>query len=325
MPVPLCGVCVRFLYGRRVQALAIDFVAKKMYLLFINAIHYNTITQTEYMQADSDSGVCYAVSAGRQPGIYRTWRACEQQVKHYKGAVFLKCASTDDAVAFLSAQTIRPKPVRRVAAAEAGLPRKFASAQPSVLSLFHQPPLGGSIDAFAAALPSTSQHVYTDGACKGNGTRHAVAGVGVYFGAGDRRNVCEAVRGDRQTNNVAELLAIVRALQVLAVREAATAQQAVVTIHSDSTYAINCCQAYGERAMQAGFPTSIPNVQLIKAAMTLLRSSPDSVTLKHVRAHTERSDAHSLGNAEADRLAKRACVLASAPAAARQQPDGALL
>lgn len=47
--------------------------------------------------------------------------------------------------------------------------------------------------------------VYTDGACEGNGQSGSEAGVGVYFGNNDPRNVSEPLAGDRQTNQRAEL------------------------------------------------------------------------------------------------------------------------
>ena len=56
--------------------------------------------------------------------------------------------------------------------------------------------------------------VYTDGACVNNGKPDARAGYGVYFGKGDERNVSERYKGP-QTNNVAEILAIIRALTIL--------------------------------------------------------------------------------------------------------------
>ena len=57
-------------------------------------------------------------------------------------------------------------------------------------------------------------HVYTDGACSNNGKPDAKAGFGVYFGENDNRNLSETFTGP-QTNNRAELLAIIRALTIL--------------------------------------------------------------------------------------------------------------
>ena len=57
-------------------------------------------------------------------------------------------------------------------------------------------------------------NVYTDGACVDNGKPYARAGYGVYFGKNDSRNVSESYKG-LQTNNVAELLAIIKAMTIL--------------------------------------------------------------------------------------------------------------
>ncbi|KIV99967.1 uncharacterized protein PV09_08478 [Verruconis gallopava] len=75
-------------------------------------------------------------------------------------------------------------------------------------------------------------HIWTDGACMGNGKNGSIGGVGVYFGQHDPRNVSEPLVG-RQTNNRAELTALKRALNIAPLNRP-------VTIHTDSSYAINC-------------------------------------------------------------------------------------
>ena len=57
-------------------------------------------------------------------------------------------------------------------------------------------------------------NVYTDGACSNNGKPYARAGYGVYFGKDDPRNVSETFNGP-QTNNAAELLAIIKAFVLI--------------------------------------------------------------------------------------------------------------
>ena len=57
-------------------------------------------------------------------------------------------------------------------------------------------------------------NVYTDGACSNNGKSDARAGFGIWFGADDERNTSESFTGP-QTNNAAELLAIIKALTIL--------------------------------------------------------------------------------------------------------------
>ncbi|KAK7711707.1 hypothetical protein SLS57_008000 [Botryosphaeria dothidea] len=75
--------------------------------------------------------------------------------------------------------------------------------------------------------------IYTDGSSLGNGKKGSVAGVGVFFGPLDKRNVSEGLAGARQTNQRAELTAIQRALDI-------TPLQRDAEIFTDSSYGINC-------------------------------------------------------------------------------------
>ena len=43
----------------------------------------------------------YAVKAGRQVGIYRTWADCQKQVQGYSGAVFKSFPTVEEAEAFI--------------------------------------------------------------------------------------------------------------------------------------------------------------------------------------------------------------------------------
>jgi hypothetical protein len=61
---------------------------------------------------------------------------------------------------------------------------------------------------------SPKKYVYTDGACIHNGKKYAKAGIGIFFGLGDKRNVSERISG-KQTNNAAELEAILRVFKIL--------------------------------------------------------------------------------------------------------------
>ena len=56
--------------------------------------------------------------------------------------------------------------------------------------------------------------VFTDGACSNNGRKNAKAGIGVYFGENDERNISKRITG-KQTNNTAELSAVIVVFNVL--------------------------------------------------------------------------------------------------------------
>ena len=80
--------------------------------------------------------------------------------------------------------------------------------------------------------------IAVDGACSGNGTPLARAGVGIFFGPGSPHNVSEAIAGT-QTSQRAEIIAAIKAL-----RKAATLFENVITIGkivllSDSNYVVS--------------------------------------------------------------------------------------
>ncbi len=143
--------------------------------------------------------------------------------------------------------------------------------------------------------------VYTDGACSNNGRKNAKAGIGVYFGENDDRNISKRIDG-LQTNNRAELTAVIAAYHKI---KSELDLNKDITIVTDSNYVIKCVGSYGEKCFNNNWSSKtkkeIPNVDLLKEAYMLYKDT--NVTFLHVRAHTGLSDTHSLGNAEADRLA----------------------
>jgi ribonuclease HI len=140
--------------------------------------------------------------------------------------------------------------------------------------------------------------VYTDGACRNNGKPTACAGIGVYFGPNDGRNVSRRITG-KQTNNVAELTAIIEVYDIIK-QDINSGKQ--ITIFSDSEYAIRCCTTYGKKCVNRWDTIDIPNKDLVHHAYELYCELPN-VNFVHIDAHTGKQDAHSKGNAEADKLA----------------------
>ena len=146
----------------------------------------------------------------------------------------------------------------------------------------------------------TPINVYTDGACTNNGQPDAKAGLGVYFSKYDPRNCSERISG-KQTNNAAELKAIIRVASIL-VQE--MKKGVPLHIYSDSTYAIGCCTTYGEKLELVGWKKKkpIPNIELVKDAYYKFKDFTN-VKFHHIEAHTGKGDVHSLGNEGADELA----------------------
>jgi ribonuclease HI len=87
-------------------------------------------------------------------------------------------------------------------------------------------------------------NVYTDGACINNGKSNALSGYGIYFGVNDARNESKKVEGDKHSNNIAELTAFIRALEIL---QEEIIKNEQVNLYTDSEYVIKCATTYGDK------------------------------------------------------------------------------
>ena len=155
-------------------------------------------------------------------------------------------------------------------------------------------------------------NVYTDGACSNNGRGNAKAGLGIYFGEDDPRNSSEKIIG-KQTNNTAELTAILRAVEILQ-NEIISGYE--IHIYTDSEYSRRCCTTYGEKLAQQEWKLknqkSIPNLELVKKGYTIFKQF-DNIKIHYIAAHTGLDDEHSRGNDGADRLANLAIGVTECP------------
>jgi ribonuclease HI len=143
-------------------------------------------------------------------------------------------------------------------------------------------------------------YIYVDGACSNNGKKNATAGIGIYFGHDDPRNVSQRIEG-KQTNNTAELGAILHLYTIL---EKDILSGKKIGIVTDSIFAIRCATTYFKKCSDKAWKLDIPNKEMVKKAYELYRAT--NVEFIHVMAHTKNTDVHSLGNREADRLATNA-------------------
>jgi len=125
----------------------------------------------------------YAVAKGKTPGIYSTWDECKNETTGYKGAIFKKFKTEEEANEFIKENTVIVSETEKETSHEE---EEF--------------------------IPD--YYVYTDGACAHNGKPNAKAGIGIYFGKDDIRNVSEPIEG-KQTNNCAELLAVIKTYDLI--------------------------------------------------------------------------------------------------------------
>ena len=80
-------------------------------------------------------------------------------------------------------------------------------------------------------IATRGQVIYTDGACPNNGCGAKHAGMGVFFGDGDNRNISAKLMLPNPTNNRAELMAILLALEAC--------NSTHIEICTDSQYSIS--------------------------------------------------------------------------------------
>jgi ribonuclease HI len=112
----------------------------------------------------------------------------------------------------------------------------------------------------------------------------------------------------KQTNNVAELMAVLATYDVI---KDDIIGGKLISIVSDSEYAIRCCGSYGGRLAGEGWRTAVPNKELVRELWERFQGT--NVRFLHIRAHTGLMDEHSVGNTEADRLANKAIGLENCP------------
>ncbi|KAL1955643.1 hypothetical protein VTO42DRAFT_8376 [Malbranchea cinnamomea] len=265
----------------------------------------------------------YAVQRGRKPGVYTDWAVAQDQVRGFRGPKYRRFSTWAEADAY----------VREGQDPEASKPPTvpgMTSERPKDEHGNEYPPGTGPLppgaeDGFDPNImldPTTGKivykteqqrnaikrlpkepagmlNIYTDGSAFKNGRLGARAGVGVYFGPGDNRNVSEPLKGNRQTNQRAELTAILRAVEI-------APRHRDVTIFTDSQYAINCVTVWFVNWQRNKWMTAnhkpVENRDLIQPIIARIeeRTMLNVKTLfEWVRGHN-----NDPGNEAADQLAK---------------------
>jgi ribonuclease HI len=148
--------------------------------------------------------------------------------------------------------------------------------------------------------------IFCDGACRGNGTRRAVAGWAWAFWPGVARGEPTASGAARldapATNQRAELMALMEALRFV---RGGGAGGKPVTIYTDSQYAIKCTTVWGpgwkKKGWTRGSGEPLQNLDIIKPLVDLWAAL--RVPLVHVRGHQTGSSPEAWGNNWVDRAA----------------------
>lgn len=280
---------------------------------------------------DTEPTRFYGIQRGRVPGVYTDWAKAQEQIKGFPRPRYKKFSTKEEAEAFVrlgqsdgvsfagKASEIEKLPGAPGILSEIPKDEKGAPMEPGDGPL---PP--GAEDGFdpnilldpktgkvvcktkeqkcatktKATGPPGMLRIYTDGSSLKNGRALASAGVGVYFGPGDNRNVSEPLKGSRQTNQRAELTAILRALDI-------APRHRDVTIFTDSQYAIKCVTLWYIKWQRNKWQTSdnkpVENKDLVESIRVKIEERNElkvRTLFEWVKGHN--SDP---GNEAADRLA----------------------
>jgi len=234
----------------------------------------------------------YVVWQGREPGIYRDWNSCKQQVDKFAGAKYKSFLSLQDAEeAFKAGRSVK----KAVGGGRNSKPTSRSSTANGVKTY---------TAADIAQMPINVK-MYTDGGCDPNPGR-AGSGMAVY-----RNEVLESLwygcYNPEGTNNTAELNALNQAF-MLAQTESDSGQS--VAIFCDSKYAIQCITQWAIGWQKKGWTKTggeIKNLSLIQEMFERYQAIKSKVQVLHVNGHVGVE-----GNELADRMSMVAIQLKEA-------------
>ena len=150
-------------------------------------------------------------------------------------------------------------------------------------------------------------NVYTDGSLvKKNGKINC--GYGIYFPNKEYKSISRKFTHEPITNNRAELYAILKVLVLSNIinldriknKQASIAQ---VNIYSDSEYSVKTFNTWLPKWKKT--KKVYLNPDIINEIDAHLQMAPFKVTFTHIRAHTGKTDIHSISNDIVDGLAKK--------------------
>jgi len=242
----------------------------------------------------------YAVHKGRKPGIYKTWKECEEQVKRYKGAIYKKFKKKQKADEFL----------------EKG--RSEKSKMKSTKT--HISKSNQKNSPKNNTQPKTKKHnnsknptmtIYTDGSCIRRQNKY-YCGYGYYIPSKNVKvgNILPKKSGYSSTNNRAEMTAIIEGVQRCVSYFTndfpdTPKKNLTIQIHTDSKYSILIGTTTGQKYKKNNWKVGkkqVKNKDLVKKLVSI--SENYTLQFNHVYAHTSGTDIHSIGNEIADQLAK---------------------
>ncbi|KAJ5272815.1 Ribosomal protein L9/RNase H1 N-terminal [Penicillium angulare] len=270
----------------------------------------------------------YGIQRGRVPGVYTDWSKAQEQIRGFTRPRYRKFSTREEAEEFvregqtqppvgfedakkptgphgIMSESLKDEEGAEYAPGEGPLPQGTEDQfDPNVLLdpatgkvVYKTAPQKAATKTQVVGIPGMLR-IYTDGSSLRNGTPLASAGVGVYFGPGDPRNVSEPLKGSRQTNQRAELTAILRAIDI-------APRHRDVTIFTDSRYSIDCVTVWFKNWRRNNWMTKdkkpVENRDLVESILVKIEERAElkvQTIFQWIKGH-----AQDPGNEAADRLA----------------------
>lgn len=151
---------------------------------------------------------------------------------------------------------------------------------------------------------------YTDGSLMRKG-KNIFCGYGIYFLDNVYKSISRKFTHEPITNNRAELYAILKTIIITNIidnkrRLTNSPRINKLTIYSDSEYSVKTYNEWLPKWLKN--KKEYMNPDIINETMDHMKNASFKVVLIHVRAHTGKSDPHSLANEIVDDLAKKGAM-----------------
>ena len=262
----------------------------------------------------------YSVKYGRKIGIFNTWDECKAQVDGFKGALYKSFPTLALAQAYLGEVKKEALPLTNDPVLE-----EMISTMKQQHPQFFEGPTMTPQDYQELVKEEEREEkereekeregkeremknirIYTDGSHTGNRAGWAFV---VVCGSKIMEVSYGKVEGVKQTNNMGELTAIMKALYwILNNKEK---EDKTYYIYSDSKYSVSALTEWYKNWQKNGWKTSsgssVDNSELIRKCLSLIQMAlPSTLNLEHVFAHEADSNPiHQKYNTLVDNLAKQ--------------------
>ncbi|RKP18041.1 ribonuclease H-like protein [Rozella allomycis CSF55] len=234
----------------------------------------------------------YAVAIGKTPGIYRTWKDAEKEIKGFPNARFRKFKTLKEAEEFVNQNK-----------KESMNTQEDLDPKLDILRVNMKP--------FRQAGDPNPQDretlvCFTDGSAISNGSFYCKAGWAAVFPHNENWNTSAKLSGGKKTNNRAEYLAAIEAIK--RANKEDPSQSKTLYIYTDSMLLIRSMTAWVTEWMKRDWKKAdglpVLNKDLLIELVQVIGKR--IIIWQHVRSHTKKKNWESFWNDKADRMAQNA-------------------